>query len=222
MAIQNRQPDPGPATYHHGDLREALVCSAEQLLEERGAAGLSLREAAKLAGVSHAAPYRHFRSKAQLLEAVAKAGFERLAFLLAAVRRDHPGDPTKQLVAAGHAYVEWALANPERTRLMYGGMMKSDNVPEDLHNSAEACYQAMYEVMDEGRETGIFRGLDTDTMVISGWSVVHGLTMLLLGSGKLDPTGPDQVQQLVSTVCQSVLFGIYDHNKSEQEKSIVD
>jgi AcrR family transcriptional regulator len=221
MANQKRQSDAGPATYHHGDLREALVCSAEQLLEKRGAAGLSLREAAKLAGVSHAAPYRHFRSKAQLLEAVAKAGFERLASSLEAVRRDHPGDPPKQLVAAGHAYVEWAMANPERTRLMYGGMMKS-NVPEDLHESAEACYQAMYKVMDEGRETGIFRGLDTDTMVISGWSAVHGLTMLLLGSGKLDPTGPDQIQQLVSTVCNSMLFGIYDHNKLEQENSIDD
>ncbi|MGI9263794.1 MAG: TetR/AcrR family transcriptional regulator [Gammaproteobacteria bacterium] len=222
MAIPKRQQDAGAATYHHGDLREALVCSAEQLLEKRGVTGLSLREAAKLAGVSHAAPYRHFRSKAQLLEAVAKAGFERLASSLAMVRRDHPGDPRGQLIAAGHAYVEWALANPERTRLMYGGMMKSDNIPEDLHDSAEACYQAMYEVIDEGRETGIFRGLDTDSMVVSGWSAVHGLTMLLLGSGKLDPTGPEQVQQLVSTVCKSVLFGIYDHNKIEQVNSIDD
>jgi len=209
MTNQRKQSSKGTTAYHHGDLREALVRSAEQLLEDRGVAGLSLREAAKLAGVSHSAPYRHFRSKSRLLEAVAKAGFERLALSLATVRSDHPGDPVNQLMAAGQAYVEWAIANPERTRLMYGGMMKSNTVPEDLHDSAESAYEAIYLIMDEGRKAGIFGGLDTDSMVVSAWSLVHGLTMLLLGSGKLDPAGPDEVRELVSTVCKTVLYGIF-------------
>jgi AcrR family transcriptional regulator len=208
--------------YHHGDLRDALVCAAEKLLEERGAGGLSLREVAKLAGVSHAAPYRHFRSKSQLLEAVAKAGFEQLASFVATVRSDHPGEPARQLMAAGQAYVEWAIANPERTRLMYGGMMKSDTVPEDLHTAAESAYEAIYQVMDEGRRTGIFGGMDTDSMVVSAWSLVHGLTMLLLGSGKLDPAGPEEVRALVSTVCKTALYGIYGRETDDRGKSIDD
>jgi len=210
MTDQKKQSIRCATPYHHGDLRDALVCAAEKLLEDRGASGLSLREVAKLAGVSHAAPYRHFHSKAQLLEAVAKSGFERLALSIATVRRDHPGDPVEQLMAAGQAYVEWAIANPERTRLMYGGMMKSDTVPEDLHDAAESAYESIYQVMDEGRRKGVFGGQDTNDMVVSAWSLVHGLTMLLLGSGKLDPTGPEEVRELVNTVCKTVLCGIYD------------
>lgn len=194
--------------YHHGDLREALVRSAEELLEERGSADLSLREAAKRAGVSHAAPYRHFRSKSELLEAVAKAGFERLSTYLAEVRERNPAQPVEQLRAAGQAYVKWAIANPERTRLMYGGMMKGDNVPDDLHDSAEAAYAVIFQVIDEGRKAGIFAGPDTDTMVLSAWSLVHGLTMLLLGSGKINASGPAEVTALVSSVCETALEGI--------------
>ena len=216
MAIQKKQATKCATPYHHGDLRDALVCAAEKLLEDRGAAGLSLREVAKLAGVSHAAPYRHFRSKSQLLEAVAKAGFEQLASFVATVRSDHPGDPVRQLMAAGQAYVEWAMANPERTRLMYGGMMKSDSIPEDLHEAAESAYKEIYQVMDEGRRTGVFGGQDTDSMVVSAWSLVHGLTMLLLGSGKLDPTGPEEVRELVSTVCKTVLCGIYNRGTDDR------
>jgi hypothetical protein len=93
---------------------------------------------------------------------------------------------------------------------MYGGMMKSDSIPEDLHEAAESAYKEIYQVMDEGRRTGVFGGQDTDSMVVSAWSLVHGLTMLLLGSGKLDPTGPEEVRELVSTVCKTVLCGIYN------------
>jgi hypothetical protein len=125
-------------------------------------------------------------------------------------------------MAAGQAYVEWAIANPERTRLMYGGMMKSDTVPEDLHAAAESAYEAIYQVMDEGRRTGIFRGMDTDSMVVSAWSLVHGLTMLLLGSGKLDPSDPDEVRELVTTVCKTVLFGIYDRGTDARGNLIDD
>lgn len=222
MALQKRRSIKCTTPYHHGDLRDALVCAAEKLLEDRGAAGLSLREVAKLAGVSHAAPYRHFRSKSELLEAVAKAGFEQLASFVATVKSDHPGEPDRQLMAAGQAYVEWAIANPERTRLMYGGMMKSDTVPEDLHEAAESAYEAIYQVMDEGRKTGIFGGTDTDSMVVSAWSLVHGLTMLLLGSGKLNPAGPEEVRALVSTVCKTALYGIYGRETGGRGKLIDD
>ena len=215
MGIKKGQSIRRASTYHHGDLRGALVRAAEQLLEMHGAAGLSLREAAKLAGVSHAAPYRHFRSKSQLLEAVAKAGFERLTASIETVRDDYPGDPVKQLMAAGQSYVEWAIANPQRTRLMYGGMMKSASIPDDLYESAESAYQAIYQVMDEGRRLNIFAGDDTDTMVVSAWSLVHGLTMLLLGSSKLDPAGPDDVKELVHTICRTILYGICDRGQHD-------
>ena len=196
------------SSYHHGDLRCTLVEAAEHLLEAEGLASLSLREVAKLAGVSHSAPYRHFRSKAGLLEAVAEAGFRRLADLVNDARERNPENPEAQLRAAGIAYVEWATQNPERTHLMFGGMMKAADTPQVLHDCAEHAYAGIYSIIDDGRRAAVFGGEDTDSVVISAWSAVHGLTMLVLGSGKLNPNGPDEVRQLATRLCETILTGI--------------
>lgn len=194
--------------YHHGDLHRSLVDAAEQLLEERGASGVSLREVCQCAGVSHAAPYRHFRDKAALMEAVAQAGFEQLGQMTRWARERNPNDPVGQLRDAGVAYVLWATDNPERTRLMFGGMMKSDDIDESLHQTAEAAYDEIYQIIDEGRRTGIFCGPSTDAIVLSCWAAVHGLTMLILGSGKLSPGTKDEIRSLAGSVCDTILDGI--------------
>ena len=194
--------------YHHGDLHSSLVEAAERLLEEKGAHALSLREVCQCAGVSHAAPYRHFRDKAALMEAVARAGFEQLGAMTRDARTRHPGDPENQLRDAGVAYVAWATQNPERTRLMFGGLMTSEDIDEDLHASAEAAYEEIYRIIDDGRKGGIFGGRDTDSVVLSAWSAVHGLTMLILGSGRLTPEGPADVTALAEMVGETILYGI--------------
>lgn len=194
--------------YHHGDLHRSLVDAAETLLEQKGAAGVSLREVCQCAGVSHAAPYRHFRDKAALMEAVAQTGFEQLGQMTRTARERHPGDPVRQLREAGLSYVFWATNNPERTRLMFGGMMKSEDIDEDLHETAEAAYEEIRRIIDEGREVGIFVGPDTDTVVLSCWAAVHGLTMLILGSGRLTPQGESEIQTLAESVCDTILCGI--------------
>ncbi len=88
------------------------------------------------------------------------------------------------------AYLRVAVNNPEHTRLMFGGMMK--DVPEDgpLYAAAEESYAALYRIIDTGRVRGVFGGTDTETMVLAAWSLVHGLTMLILGTQKINPTTP--------------------------------
>lgn len=194
--------------YHHGDLHRSLVDAAERLLEERGAGGVSLREVCQCAGVSHAAPYRHFRDKAALMQAVAQAGFEQLGHMTRAARQGHPGDPVGQLRDAGVAYVLWATQNPERTRLMFGGLMKSDQVSQSLHAAAEAAYSEIYRIIDSGRKDRVFGGRSTDEIVLSCWSAVHGLTMLILGSGRLSPAGDAEIRALAESVCDTMLSGI--------------
>ncbi len=194
--------------YHHGDLHRSLVDAAERLLEDRGAAGVSLREVCQCAGVSHAAPYRHFRDKAALMEAVAQAGFDQLGDMIAAAREGHPGDPVKQLRDAGVAYVLWATENPERTRLMFSGMMKSEHIDAELHASAEAAYEQIYRIIDDGRSCAVFAGSTTDEIVLTCWAAVHGLTMLILGSGKLSPAGDREIRGLANSVCDTILSGI--------------
>src|SRR5262245_1682880 len=102
------------ASYHHGDLRQAVLQTAGEIIEKEGLEALSLREVARRAGVSHSAPYRHFPDRERLLAALVEEGFSMLAEAL-------EKRPRREM---GEAYVEFALAHPERFRLMFGGRVK--------------------------------------------------------------------------------------------------
>lgn len=195
-------------SYHHGDLHNSLLEAADCLLEQTGAAKLSLREVAKHAGVSHTAPYRHFKNRAAMLEAIAIAGFGRLKLLMEQAEASAPNDSEAQLRAAGLAYLQLAVNNPEHTRLMFGGMMK--DVPEDghLYAAAEESYAAIYRIIDTGRARGVFGGSDTDTVVLTAWALVHGLTMLILGTQKVNPATPAELDELTLSVTEHLLQGI--------------
>ena len=107
--------------YHHGDLRRALVEAALQLLAEGGTEALGLRELARRVGVSASAPYRHFRDKQALIQAVAAAGFE---MFLEAVEGAKAGvAPEEQLGAMAEAYVHFALRYPRLYRLMFSSAL---------------------------------------------------------------------------------------------------
>src|SRR5262245_29389962 len=110
--------------YHHGDLRRALILAARRILEHEGLAGLSLRAAAREAGVSQAAPYHHFKDKDALLGAVAAEGFDALAEAMR-TRMAACRDPASTLSAAGEGYVAFAVANPALFQLMFGAAMRA-------------------------------------------------------------------------------------------------
>lgn len=150
------------STYHHGDLRASVLATAGKLIEKEGLAGLSVREAARRAGVSHNAPYRHFPDRDALLAALATEGFADLGKAL----ENRFG---REL---GEAYVRFALAHPERFRLMFGGQLALDRYPE-LRAQAEATH---------GRLTAAFAGLGAEAKfaAAAAWSLVHGLANLIL------------------------------------------
>ena len=103
--------------YHHGDLKSALVDAACSLLKEKGADALSLRAIAAEVGVSHMAPYTHFKNKKELLQAVAAAGFDQLTEQLLKVKSKY-SSPWELVLNYGVKYVEFAVANPEIYRMM--------------------------------------------------------------------------------------------------------
>jgi AcrR family transcriptional regulator len=150
------------STYHHGDLRAAVLTAASKMIEKEGLAGLSVREAARRAGVSHNAPYRHFPDRDALLAALAASGFEELGKAL----ENRSG---REL---GEAYVRFALAHPQRFRLMFGGRLASDEYPE-LQAQAQATF---------GKLEKAFAGLgdEANFAAAAAWSLVHGLAQLLL------------------------------------------
>ncbi|WP_246725163.1 TetR/AcrR family transcriptional regulator [Beijerinckia sp. L45] len=164
-------------TYHHGDLRDALIVAALEVLEEGGLAGLSLREAARRAGVSAMAPYRHFADKEALIAGVAAVGFQRFADLLR--QADAKPDAHEALIAQGVAYVDFACARPALFRLMFGAT--SPNVKGDLALAGESAYAVL-----ATRVASLAKPAQAADWTLTCWSVVHGLAMLAL-DGKLDP-----------------------------------
>jgi AcrR family transcriptional regulator len=149
------------STYHHGSLRPALLRAAGKTLEKEGAGALSLRAAARNAGVSHNAPYRHFEDRDALLAALAAEGFE----LLGEAMRDHSGREM------GEAYVRFALTHPQRFRLMFGGVLPMAQHPQ-LGEAASRAYEALL---------GAFKELpNAELAAAAAWSLVHGLAHLVL------------------------------------------
>ena len=150
------------STYHHGDLRPALLRAAAKILEKEGTGALSLRDLARRAGVSHNAPYRHFPDRDALLAALAGEGFELLG-------RQLDGKPGGEMAVA---YVRFALDHPQRFRLMFGGRL-----PHERHPELRQHAQAMHLKAEEA-----FSGHDSETKfaAAAAWSLVHGLAHLLL------------------------------------------
>ena len=194
-----------PARYHHGDLRNVLLEAAETLLEAQGPAGLSLREVARAAGVSHAAPYRHFRDKAALLQALSRRGFEQLCHAIAQAAAGAIQNPEQQLVEAGVAYVRQAVRHPEMSRLMFAG------VPQGPKSEAcQAAFDVLADIIRDGIARGAFRQRDAEELALSAWTSMHGLAMLA-ASGQLPVSPRDGAQTLEDTaraVARNVMYGI--------------
>lgn len=194
--------------YHHGDLRNALLKAAEDLLVEKGAAALSLREVAKAAGVSHTAPYRHFKGKAELLQALAQSGFEHLKQALQESTANAVRDPVQKMIEAGVAYVRQVVRNPEVTRLMFGGMV-TVACSDEYSEASDVAINTLVTVIEEGIRVEAFRNRDPRELAMVAWTSMHGLSMLLLSDSVDINTGDEAaVEQLVRSLAENVVYGI--------------
>lgn len=183
------------ATYHHGDLRAACVRAAMELLEEGGETALSLRAVARRAGVSPAAPYRHYEDREALVSAVAAVGYRELAERLAAA---HPSPSTpEQLARVAIAYVQFALERPALFRIMFGEPCDRDNDERVAATTAVSLY--VREIVRRG-----FPQADADALATAIWALVHGLAFLHL-DGKLDARSPAVVADRVSAAIHALL-----------------
>lgn len=165
------------ASYHHGDLRSALVSTGEALLEEQGVAGFTLAECARRAGVSKAAPAHHFGNAQGLLAAIAQKGVNELADRLeAALAQLETGDCAQRLRCVARGYVDFAMDRPERFRIVFGPALPTDKRGETLAVSTDC---ALY-ILE--RELSALRPdfPDRRALTVFTWSFVHGLSMLLL------------------------------------------
>lgn len=174
-------PTPKPKPYHHGDLREQLLLAGEHALAEMPIDEVSLREIARRAGVSHAAPKHYFPTLADLLGEIASRGFEKFVGALgAAAALAESQSATDRLLAMGRAYLRFADQNAAVYGLMFGQVVKMSMTPSLTRSSYEAWNQLETAV---AHITGAGRAPIAATHV---WSSVHGLSMLK-AAGRLPP-----------------------------------
>jgi len=198
-----------PKPYHHGDLHQQILCAASELLEENNISSLSLRAVAKKVGVSHTAPYRHFKDKESLLAGIAGLGFDELTAQMTEAVESHPDNPVAQLQEAGHRYVQLALNCPQCTQLMFSGILPCDDTYPDLSASGDAAFNGLKMIIEKGQALGVFKAGDLELLALSAWSGIHGLTLLLI-SGSLPDilTMSVDIRPLTSAITTTMLEGL--------------
>ena len=197
--------------YHHGDLRQALIDAGVAIVTEEQNWNFSLREVARRAGVSHNAPYNHFAEKRDLLDAVAAVGFDTLRLDMTKAKKGI-ADAGASMLAIARAYVAFAAKNPALYRLMFGPELAGPDGsrPELAETSGAGAKAVLESVVVQGAEDGIFavssdNGLSIAMAVLSAWSAVHGLSMLIV-DGKSD--GAIEPKMLVDGVMTHFLEGL--------------
>jgi AcrR family transcriptional regulator len=165
--------------YHRVNLKQSLLDAAVGLIAEVGPQTFTLREVARRAGVSHNAPYRHFRDKEDLLAAVAAQGFDRLTEAMqTAMAKGRSG--AERLNLAGRGYVQFALQSPQHLLVMFEGPQPADPQPEHT-SAAQRAFQTLLDaIVAVQAEGGLPQG-DPQGLAIVAWSGVHGLAKLAIG-----------------------------------------
>ena len=168
----------GRRGYHHGDLREALVKAALELIAEKGPAGFTFAEAARSAGVSSAAPYRHFRDREALLGDVAREGFGRFEAMLSTGWSNGKPDPLTAFHNVGRAYLAFARAEPA----YYAAMFES-GLPPDLNADLRVAGDKAFGVLRTAADVlvGLLpAGKRPPALMMSlhVWSMAHGIASL--------------------------------------------
>jgi AcrR family transcriptional regulator len=170
--------DQGPRGYHHGNLKEALIRAALELIGQKGPAGFTFAEAARAAGVSPAAPYRHFRDRDDLLIEIARRGFDRFEQVLGRAWNEGRPDPFAAFERIGRAYLEFARAEPAYYSAMFEAGIPMDASPE-LREAGERAFAVLRAAAEkliarlpaERRPPALM-------MALHIWSLSHGIASL--------------------------------------------
>jgi AcrR family transcriptional regulator len=166
--------------YHHGNLRKTMIEAALSILKNKDIDQLSLREVARLSGVSHTAPYRHFTDKTALLAAVAEEGFIEFKQYLKKAVNCAESNPVKGLQAAGTAHIQYALAHPTQFQLMSSCCFINMTDSASPQVAAQEIFQILIAIIVEGQETGLFRVGNPKLLAIERWALAHGIAILLI------------------------------------------
>ncbi|MBV1701207.1 MAG: TetR/AcrR family transcriptional regulator [Hyphomicrobiales bacterium] len=185
--------------YHHGNLKEALVEAARAIVAERGPEGLTLTEAAKLAGVTSAAPYRHFSDRQALLSELGRRGFLQFGAALRQAFGTGTPDPASAMRRMGTAYLQFARTEPGLYRAMFSNLSGGAEIAEgqDAFNSLVAATQAVLASFPGNR-------VNSEQLALKIWALSHGIA--LLTQYQLMPMPPGQSPESLLSEATEELF----------------
>jgi AcrR family transcriptional regulator len=185
---------PRKKTYHHGDLKNALIKAGVEILAKDGVGGLSLRKVASRAGVSHAAPYSHFADKQALIAAISTEGFRQLYERVNTVVGKYKRQPAKQLVETAWAYFQFAMDDPDRFKVMFSGILEKEKNYPDFVAESQRNFQQVKAIVEANQAAGVLHSGSSDLVALSVWGIVHGFIMLTL-EGQISHTILEKMSQ---------------------------
>jgi AcrR family transcriptional regulator len=193
-------------SYHHGNLKQALLKASLDLIRQAGPEAFTLREVARRAGVSHNAPYRHFRDKEELLAAVAAQGFDRLTQSMERAVAGASG-AAERFRRSGRGYVEFALRYPQHFSVMFDAPLHFDRHP-DMHAAGERAFGTLLRHVEDCQREGVLPPGDPRLAALVAWSLVHGVAKLAI-AGRLPWSGMAAVLNFTDMAAQALAQGMY-------------
>jgi len=195
-------------TYHHGDLRHAMLDAVAAVVREHGLSQVSLREVARRVGVSHTAAIHHFGNKAGLLTAFAAQGYIELAeSVFASISAARAADGPAMLEAAGRGYVRFAVRDPERFHAMFQ-LDQLDTHDAHFVAARDAAYALLTRAIRQCHDEGYVAAADVAIVAAAAWSLAHGLSTLWISGRLAERTGTTDPDELAERVTRTFVDAV--------------
>ena len=166
-------------TYHHGDLKNALINAGIKILAENGIKGLSLREVARQAGVTHSAPYAHFTDKQSLIAAIATDGHQKIYDRVITIKKKFPNDPLRQFIEVAWAYVSFGFEEPDHFKITYSASVEREREYPALVEITSKSFEELRQLVICCQAAGLIEEGEPDLVAVSVWGFVHGFVNLI-------------------------------------------
>jgi AcrR family transcriptional regulator len=167
-------------TYHHGDLKNALINAGIEIVKKEGTQALSLRKAARKAGVSHSAPYAHFKDKQALIAAISTHGLKQLYERLSQIAKKYDGLPLSQLHEVAWEYAKFGLTDPAYFKFIFSGSIEHEYDYPEFVEVSHRNFALVVDIIRKNQKIRIIKPENPELVALSVWSIVHGFINLAI------------------------------------------